>query len=788
MRKTFNLMAMAALLLTAACEDEKERVPALSANPTSLTFGREGGEATFNITSDSKWIINRTVSWYSIDQSSGELDATVTVNVSASAQPTERIDTLHLLSGITSATVVIKQLVEYEDITGFVTDENLKTALKTALDKNSNGKVSSAEANNVKTLDISGNQIASIDGLEYLPALEELDASNNALASIDLSKTPFLTKLDVSDNNLTAIDLAQVPDLTDLNLSNNTWQTNTIDITAGTNLTNLDLTGTGILYVNVWTGFDATALTYLPADLRFRGASAPAVTVVPGLLTFDQDDASGSLIFAVNSNIDWTITGAPAWINLSATSGHDNVSNLTATVTSTNDTYEERSATLTISGDGANNTFVIKQNGIPLPPLTLSTKRVENAATTGSQTVDILSNRTYSIFKTEETWFTIDKATGSGASTLNVNFQANPEKYTRLGCITVAELNGTDTTALKMILVRQNGTTVPQDDDDLFDYVPDVNFQAALLATSNLAKNGDGIITVATAKAYNHSTGLSMYNKSINSLVGIELFTSLERAYIGVSNDNAARNHIQVLDFSRNTALTHMDGGRIQELILVDVSSCPNLTNYTASYTKQGDLDFTANPKLTLLNCNGGSYLSGVTPDFGRVRNANITNCPDLTNLQLACNMLTELDLSNNTKLASTVYLRRNRLKTLDASALQSVATLNLKDNALESIILPVRTSTQDLTVNVDNTTDYGSDKMFNNVSVVDASKTFGIYQIDVSRNPNCTTIYLPISHDNPTVRVVSFVTTTNTTSVTTENVVTPTGINVILIDPAAGQ
>jgi hypothetical protein len=358
---------------------------------------------------------------------------------------------------------------------------------------------------------------------------------------------------------------------------------------------------------------------------------------------------------------------------------------------------------------------------------------------------------------------------------------AHAGKGTRLGCITIAELNGTDTTALQMILVRQNSSVVPQDDDGLLDYVPDANFQAVLLATS-VTKTPEGIITVATAKAYNPTTGLSIYN-NISSLVSIELFTSLEKLYLGAGSENVTtRNRTEVLDFSHNAALTYMDAKFVRELLVADISACPNFSSLIVSYAKLGDLDFTANLKLTLLNCNGGITSSG-TADVGRLRNVNITGCPDLTNLQLVCNHLTELDLSNNTKLATTVYLRRNHLKTLDASGLENVTTLNLKDNALESIILPVRTNATTLTLNVDNTTDYGSDKMFNNLSMVDASKTFGVYQIDVSRNPNCTTIYFPISHDNTNVRVT---TAAGYINVSTSNATTTDGVNVILIDPNA--
>jgi Leucine-rich repeat (LRR) protein len=818
MKKTLNFMAMALILLATACKDDEVRVPVLTVNPEELTIGREGGAVTFEVTSDSKWVVTNGAAWFSSDKTSGEGDATITVTVQASEQPTQRVDSIRLTSGTTLARVAIKQFAYYEDILGFVPDANLKTALAALLDTSNpkDGKVSTDEANVCKQLDLSSKQIASLDGLEYVPNLEVLNASNNAIETIDLAKTPNLTTLDCSgnqlaeldlssvtslttlncsgnelaaldfsnatglttldcsDNELTALDLSPLTALTALDCSGNDWDGDRIDISANTSLVNLDLTGTGILYVNVSTGFVEANLTYQPDNLRFRNTESAFLSALPGVIRFAQDDASSSQIIAITSNVDWTITGAPGWVTLSATEGHDNAS-ITVTINSTNDSQRERSANVTIAGDGKSTSVIVRQDALPIDALAIDKQRIDNASVAGTQTFELLTGRSYEIAIDRETqwntegevidneWFSVSTTSGSGAADITVNFQENPYKYARLGSITITETDGGETTDQKVLLVRQEGNAIPQNDDDLFNYLPDPNLQNALLAVTSLAKTAEGKITVGTAKGYvSHvlivlgremQTALNLSGQNIQSLVGIELFESL--TLVNFSNNSITsnnRNQFKVLDLSRNTSLIKMDAGNILELVAADVSNSTGLTDFTSSYSKLVELDFSSNPNLVNVQSNGGGTTTG-NDDLGRLRRINLTNCPNLEGLQLACNLLKEIDLSQNSKIRTTIYLRKNLLTTVDFSALQSVATLNLDDNRLENVILPDRPAvTQDLTVSVKNSATYGEGKSFNDVRMLDASKCFGIYNVDVAGNANFTFLYIPDPHDNATV------------------------------------
>jgi hypothetical protein len=751
MKKIFNLTVAAVILLAVAC-GEKERAPLLSVTPGELTFGREGGEATFNVASDSKWIItNGKTSWYESDKNAGEKDATVKVTVSASDQPAARKDTIHLAAGVTTAFVVIKQQAEYEDINTFVTDANLKAALLALFDRDNNGKVSSAEVATAREANLAGKQIANLAGLEYLPALEELNVSNNDLETIDLSKTPFLTSLDCSDNQLTAIDLSLLSDLITLDISGNDWATNHLDISANTSLANLDVTATGILYVQVWSGFTTDRFTATPAgELRFRGAAPPSIAVVSPVVTFNQDDVNVTKNLDVTSNVDWTITDIPSWVNVSVNEGHDNAV-VTVTITSANTTYDERSGTLTIAGDGQTATVTVKQPGIPLPPLEVDKKRLEHGAATGTETFSIASDKQYTITKPDgDTWYSLSTNSGSGATVVSLSFEANPNPYARLGYIDVTETgteigpDGTNITAIKRLLVRQEGNVTPNDADLLSLYVADAKFYTALKTFNAISKSGaGGEITVGDARAFTGSlSGSGLYNKQISSFVGIEFFENIVQFDPGTTNSNANHNTATVIDLSRNTKLTQVEASRMNELLLLDVSNCPDLTSFKANYTALVELDLTANSKLTLVNCSGGITSSGAA-DMGQLRKVNLTNCPGITNLQLACNKLTEIDLSQNVNLAGSIYLRRNYFKSLDFSKQSKLTTISIRDNRLETLLLPLQTNS-DLSVLTGNTSTYGSDKSFNNLSVIDASTCHHIYSIDWTNLPNLQKIRVP--------------------------------------------
>ena len=86
-----------------------------------------------------------------------------------------------------------------------IKDANFKAALLAivGIDANKNGKISPAEAQAVTGFSVAGKEIASLEGIEAFTNLESLDANDNKLTTVDLSKLTHLKKLNLTNNQLT---------------------------------------------------------------------------------------------------------------------------------------------------------------------------------------------------------------------------------------------------------------------------------------------------------------------------------------------------------------------------------------------------------------------------------------------------------------------------------------------------------------------------------------------------------------------------------------------------------
>ena len=85
-----------------------------------------------------------------------------------------------------------------------IKDANFKAALLAivGIDVNKNGKISPAEAQAVTGFSVAGKEIASLEGIEAFTNLESLDANDNKLTTVDLSKLTHLKKLNLTNNLL----------------------------------------------------------------------------------------------------------------------------------------------------------------------------------------------------------------------------------------------------------------------------------------------------------------------------------------------------------------------------------------------------------------------------------------------------------------------------------------------------------------------------------------------------------------------------------------------------------
>lgn len=179
--------------------------------------------------------------------------------------------------------------------------------------------------------------------------------------------------------------------------------------------------------------------------------------------------------------------------------------------------------------------------------------------------------------------------------------------------------------------------------------IPDANFKTYLKTIVPLAFTPDDkfISNHPSVVSYNERISVTG-GKKINSLSGIEYFTSLTRL-------DFPGNQLTTLDVSKNTALTVLICGDNQ-LTTLDVSKNVHLTRLECSNNKLTILDVSKNTNLIELNC----YWNQLTA-------LNLGNNEVLERVYCTYNQLTTIDVSKNTALKK-LECCNNKLKTLDVS------------------------------------------------------------------------------------------------------------------------
>lgn len=224
---------------------------------------------------------------------------------------------------------------------------------------------------------------------------------------------------------------------------------------------------------------------------------------------------------------------------------------------------------------------------------------------------------------------------------------------------------------------------------------------------------------------------ISVREKSIRSLEGIEHFTALESLFV--------ESPITELDLSKNTALTELycSGTKLTAL---DTSHNTKLKYLNCSENALAALDLTNNLELEKLSCGGNEF---TTLDLSRNTNLkylgfiesklssmDLTYNTNLEELYFFVNNFSAIDVSKNTKL-KILHLYGNQLITLDTSKNNNLTELKVHNNPLTSMYLgdasgstmevkfdnnpyPITVPTTTRTFNLSRLTGFNADKASN--------------------------------------------------------------------------
>ena len=129
-----------------------------------------------------------------------------------------------------------------------IPDPNFLAALiEEGVDVNGDGEISNEEAGAIISLDVGGDSISDMTGIEKFINLDTLICWGNRLLELDISNNTDLIYLSCHHNSLSILDLSKNPDLTVLHLGSNSFAA--LDLSANTSLEELWCLGSSSLGV-----------------------------------------------------------------------------------------------------------------------------------------------------------------------------------------------------------------------------------------------------------------------------------------------------------------------------------------------------------------------------------------------------------------------------------------------------------------------------------------------------------------------------------------------------------
>lgn len=169
------------------------------------------------------------------------------------------------------------------------------------------------------------------------------------------------------------------------------------------------------------------------------------------------DTAGGTLALTFTTTSDWTASvdgAASGWLSVSPASGEAGTHTLSL-VTTANDSYDERNASVTITSGSVKKTITVTQK--QKDALLLTSNKVELEAEGGDFSIELQANVevTYEIESGAQTWLTpVARSRGLTSSVLAFHAEANEEAEARQAVIKLAGGNG----LTEEVTVYQMGT------------------------------------------------------------------------------------------------------------------------------------------------------------------------------------------------------------------------------------------------------------------------------------------------------------------------------------------
>ena len=604
--------------------------------------------------------------------------------------------------------------LEWEMLYVPIPDENFKSYMIQNFDTNGNGELDFNEAEAVKMISVTTDDITSLEGIESCINLESLSCTgtysdgqdHGQLTSLDVSKNVALKFLQCNGNQLTTLDLSRNTALQTLNCPSN--RLSSIDVSDNPALLYLYLSGNQLTSLDVSANTALKTLTCGSNRLNSLDVSANTALQVLScdsnqLTSLDMSKNTALTKLLCHSN---QLTGLDVSANTSLTYLRCDSNSLSILNVSNNIAltelwcYRNQISTLDISHNIALKELWCSDN--PLTCLDLSQNTaLEGLLCDNNQlaSLDIGNNIVLSRLSCHSNQLTsldlrknlaLEQLVCYGNQLMSLDLSQNVALW-NLACW--ANL-------LTSLDVSQNPVLTNLDCSPMNDS-----------AGSNLLK----YLYIADDQQIPNVT----VDRNLNN---VPVETTITH-HITIPDDNFRAYMVQNFDTNGNGIL---DLDEAEDVTEIDVN--------TSNIFSLSGIEYC--PNLTILKCHGNtSYWNSNTNEFvgcGQLTSLDISNNPSLVILHCYSNKLTNLDVSSNSILLE-LFCYGNKLTSLDVSHNPKLHQLDCSSNMISS--LDLSQSTEMVLLNCAN----------NKLSTIDISHNTSLYALDVQHNPLAS---LDVSHN----------------------------------------
>lgn len=435
----------------------------LTASPSSLAFGSATESKTIALHANVSWSLSDDAAWVSVSPASGTGDATLTITVSANGTVNLRSAILTISGGGITITVSLTQggvtltvsptYLAFDTRAGTssfsihtsypwnVSDDTEWIAVSPASGAG-DATVAVTVTDNPSNTSRSGTVTVSGGGITVNIMVSQ-DGIGLTVSLVNIFSPAVSSTIPVTVRcNIDWIVTSFSPWISVTPASGSGNATLTVNIAANTSTSSRS----GTFAVSAWSMIISVAIT--------QSGAAPFLTVSSDHLVMGSSAQSAS--FSMSSNLNWQIVDDASWITVSPVNDMGmNPTTVTVSV-SANDTENDRSGTITVSGGVISRTITVTQ--IRNPVFRVSPMSLAFGPEAGSQTLDIVSNTNWSIAGDDD-WISVSPTSGSGSSSVKIAVTANTSTLTRKAAVHAYGMMGVGVSSQE-VRIQQQGIEI----------------------------------------------------------------------------------------------------------------------------------------------------------------------------------------------------------------------------------------------------------------------------------------------------------------------------------------